>query len=72
MPLALLDAANLVPSLTPTPDMQHTFVEHEDLKVVLLAGQNPRASFPPMKDLQNAAMNFRLAAFAVLRLGRRN
>ena len=40
MPLPLLAAADLTLSLTPTADLQHTFVEHEDLKAILLAGQN--------------------------------
>ncbi|MES2508495.1 MAG: M14 family zinc carboxypeptidase [Pseudomonadota bacterium] len=33
-------AAELALSLAPTADLQHTFVEHEDLKAILLAGQN--------------------------------
>ena len=40
MPLPLLTAADLALSLAPTTDLLHTFVEHEDLKAILLAGQN--------------------------------
>ncbi len=37
--------AELALNLAPTADLQHTFVEHEDLKVILLAGQNPCRSW---------------------------
>jgi hypothetical protein len=40
MPLPLLAAVDLALCLAPTTDLQHTFVEHEDLKVIVLAGQN--------------------------------
>jgi len=38
-PLPLLAAADPAFCLAATTDLQHTFVEHEDLKVILLAGQ---------------------------------
>lgn len=39
MPLPLPSAADLALCLAPTADLQHTFVEHEELKAILLTWQ---------------------------------
>ena len=39
MPLPLFDASELAHCLAPTADLKHSFVEQEEMKVILLAGQ---------------------------------